>query len=205
MSTKKSYNNLIIYTDQKVYENTNREVTGTMVNDLVKAVVKSTISEKNIDPDAVTWEPGSIMLLVTNLILGANSVPAVPTIDTTLGAIIAVKYKQKIYHYELQESTEATQSPNYIRPTDYNAGTNKKVWHLIGERYKTFTSADLVDGIYTFRHGLDESSFITVNIISPNGDLQNAAGQIQIYDQNIIKIDFGGAIEAGTWKLIINT
>lgn len=35
-------------------------------------------------------------------------------------------------HFQLQSSTQATASPLWVRPYDYNASTNARVWRLIG-------------------------------------------------------------------------
>lgn len=200
---KKTLTQTNAYIDIKVYENDDNEVTATMANEVYKAIAESSIPSHNLDPGAVTWEPTQQLLSPTTLTGASDSLASIQTFDVNTGATIFVKIANKIYHYELKASTEAEESPNYIRPNDYEAVANEKVWCLLSERVKTFTTSDLTDGVLTYEHNLDYAGGFFIQLKDPNGIFQPISQQITATDDNTIEIDFGGAIDAGTWTLIL--
>ena len=58
----------------------------------------------------------------------ATGTVANPTVATN--TVIAVEIAGYISFYKLLSSSFATNSPTYIRPTDYNSSTNQRVWTL---------------------------------------------------------------------------
>ena len=50
----------------------------------------------------------------------------------TVGWMAAVVVANQLSFYRLESSTQAENSPTWIRPDDYNGTTNQRVWHLVG-------------------------------------------------------------------------
>lgn len=61
----------------------------------------------------------------------ANSLDHIATVGVTVPRLIAVSISGLTRIYQLQAGTDAESSPNIIRPDDYNASTNAKVWALV--------------------------------------------------------------------------
>ena len=61
---------------------------------------------------------------------GAGSLDGLATVDLLVGRMEAVVSHGQLYIYRLESATDATLIPTKIRPTDYAATTNEKVWYL---------------------------------------------------------------------------
>jgi uncharacterized protein (TIGR02145 family) len=119
------------FTDQKVYENLDNEVTATMVNALFKALNESVLPSYELNPGSVAWEPAKPLILPATLTGESNSLQSIPTLGVTVGALCDVIIAPKKYTYQLQASTEETAEPYYIRPADYETGNNENVWVML--------------------------------------------------------------------------
>jgi hypothetical protein len=62
----------------------------------------------------------------------ASDLDGIPTVARPVGGVVAFKDTDaslnQVRLYRLETSTEAEASPDYIRPDDFNASTNAKVW-----------------------------------------------------------------------------
>jgi hypothetical protein len=67
---------------------------------------------------------------ITSLVGGtASTLDSVATVPMTVGSIIQFWIPgEGLQTYQLQAGTTATSSPGIIRPVDYNASTNAKIW-----------------------------------------------------------------------------
>ena len=61
---------------------------------------------------------------------GAGALDAIATVNLTVPVNALVCNGGNAYIYQLIAGTNATSSPTYIRPTDYNGVSNQKVWQL---------------------------------------------------------------------------
>ena len=200
---KKNNTDLKASIAQAIYENTTHDIGGDPLQLKLNEIVDSAIPSNNLNPGtSLAWEPATLMLFPTALSGEGETLTLVPTITAALNTIVKVNFKNKTYTYQLQAETYETEEPNYIRPADYSGVTNKKVWILLNERIKTFTSADLDDGKLTYEHGLNYE-ILMFQILDPNGIYLPASQQFKKINNKIIEIDFGGAIEAGTHTLLI--
>jgi len=66
-------------------------------------------------------------------LLSAETLDAIPTTTQTAGLLqLSVVVGALLYHYDLLAGTDAESAPGVIRPDDYAASTNEKVWRLLG-------------------------------------------------------------------------
>lgn len=63
-------------------------------------------------------------------VLGPTSLDAAVTTNLLVGHTVYFEFNDEVYFYELVSSTAAESSPDQIRPDDYAASTNEKVWFL---------------------------------------------------------------------------
>lgn len=61
----------------------------------------------------------------------ATDLDGIVTVGVTVGRVQLVSLSQVLYLYELKAATTAESDPDIIRPDDYNASTNAKVWALV--------------------------------------------------------------------------
>lgn len=62
----------------------------------------------------------------------ASDLDGIATVDEAVGRVQAVVIPNATYLYKLTAGTTAESSPTTIRPDDYAASTNEKVWALLG-------------------------------------------------------------------------
>ena len=78
--------------------------------------------------------PGGILIdptLTTLTGTGANALAAIVSTTLPLNRVLGVINGGTLSFYQLQAGTSATASPGIIRPNDYNATTNARVWKQI--------------------------------------------------------------------------
>jgi len=63
-------------------------------------------------------------------ILTAQCLDAIPTVELPTGLVVFFVLANAVQFYVLTAGTEAESSPDVIRPDDYAAATNEKVWKL---------------------------------------------------------------------------
>ncbi len=63
-------------------------------------------------------------------ILTAQRLDAIPTVNLPVGLVVFSVLADAVQFYVLAAGTDAESSPDVIRPDDYAAGTNEKVWKL---------------------------------------------------------------------------
>jgi len=69
--------------------------------------------------------------LVTGLTGGGSTkLDGIETASIATGIKVAIDVSNELYVYELESGTDAESSPEIIRPNDYAASTNEKVWRL---------------------------------------------------------------------------
>lgn len=61
----------------------------------------------------------------------ATDLDGIATVNVAVGPILAVVLGQVLSYYQLFDGTDAESSPHVIRPDDYAASTNEKVWKLV--------------------------------------------------------------------------
>lgn len=93
---------------------------------------------------AVGFTGGGGSAAAATAMLSAETLDAIPTEDQTPGLLqLSVVIGALLYHYDLVSGTDAESSPGVIRPDDYAASTNEKVWKLLGVY---FNAATILDG-----------------------------------------------------------
>lgn len=85
-------------------------------------------------------------LYVTGLTGGGTALDGVPTTSKAVNRIYLVKQVGIARLYSLEAISTAEDSPNYIRPDDYNASTNMKTWRLLGLQTTTILADNLSVG-----------------------------------------------------------
>jgi hypothetical protein len=78
----------------------------------------------------MTWTELLRPLLTTTGLTGggANALDSFPTVDLNTGVRAMYVNGTNVSLYALFAGTDAESSPNVIRPDDYAASTNEKVW-----------------------------------------------------------------------------
>ncbi len=66
-----------------------------------------------------------------------------------------------------------------------------------------FTNDDLEDGTYIINHDKNTQN-IRVTLYNPSGYMENLAGILRIIDSNNVALEFGGDIDEGTWRYILD-
>ena len=66
----------------------------------------------------------------------------------------------------------------------------------------TFDNADLVGGTWTLVHSKD-TPYVKLTVRNPSGYEQNLGGILKIHDNDTVKLEFGGSIDAGDWVYIL--
>jgi hypothetical protein len=61
----------------------------------------------------------------------STDLDGIVTTTESVGVIIATSISSALSFYQLTTGTDAESSPNIIRPDDYAASTNEKVWKLL--------------------------------------------------------------------------
>jgi len=103
---------------------------------------------------------------------GATNLDGIATVSATVGWLVVVKLSDTTWSkYRLVTGTDAESSPNVIRPDDYAATTNEKVWKLqtlstagmfTTETISAFSSAGN-DNVTLATNGLHHVAFATAN------------------------------------------
>ncbi len=74
---------------------------------------------------------------------------AIPTVDRPVGGVVAFKDEDaalnQVRLYRLETGTDAEDSPDYIRPDDFNASTNAKVWVFLRQVSEATGMSDIVE------------------------------------------------------------
>jgi len=71
---------------------------------------------------------------------------------------------------------------------------------VAGSKTGTFTNADLVGGILTITHNMGRPVGV---LIKDSSGVYEGALAVDETDLNILEVDFGGAIGAGTWTWLV--
>jgi hypothetical protein len=61
---------------------------------------------------------------------GSTNLDGIETASIATGIKVAIDVSNELYVYELESGTDAESSPEIIRPNDYAASTNEKIWKL---------------------------------------------------------------------------
>ena len=72
-------------------------------------------------------------------------------------------------------------------------------WNILTE---TFTNGDLSSGTLSINHAKN-TTIIRITIYTPAGYEENTAGIVKIVDADNVDIEFGGNIDAGDWRYIL--
>lgn len=84
-------------------------------------------------PPTVSFTGGGGAGATGTVVMSPTSLDAVITTDKTVGEfLLNIAVGNDIYLYRLRAGTDAESSPKIIRPDDYAATTNEKVWELAG-------------------------------------------------------------------------
>jgi hypothetical protein len=78
--------------------------------------------------------PGGILIDPTITTLtgtGTNALAAIATTALPLDRVLGIVNGSTLAFYQLKAGTNSTASPGIIRPNDYNATTNARVWKQI--------------------------------------------------------------------------
>jgi hypothetical protein len=62
---------------------------------------------------------------------GASSLAAIATVAAPVDRVLGVVISGTLAFYQLRNGTPATSVPGIVRPNDYNASSNPKVWYQI--------------------------------------------------------------------------
>lgn len=65
---------------------------------------------------------------------GSTKLDGIVTVGLSAGAVVQVWNGNMVVPYRLRAGTDAEASPFIIRPDDYAASTNEKVWEMVGNR-----------------------------------------------------------------------
>lgn len=79
----------------------------------------------------------------------------IPTVNRTIGNNAKIAVSDTIHYYNLRAGTDATSSPNILRPSDFNAVTNPVVWELahFDKYYAVIQEIYLDDVVLVFNPG----------------------------------------------------
>jgi len=106
--------------------------TATVSNGVVVAITVTNPGSGYTSAPTVTFSGGSGSDAAATAILAATDLDAIPTTSIEAGTMLAlVGISQAAYLYQLVSGTDAESSPDVIRPDDYAASTNEKVWKLL--------------------------------------------------------------------------
>lgn len=127
---------------------------------------------------------------LTGLVGGTSTdLDSIATADTAVGVIAAVVILGVLSYYQLQAGTSAESSPDIIRPDDFNASTNAKIWvltrqDLYGYGHTQTTPAST----WNVNHGLGyRPSTVSVWI-----DNQQRIADVEHVDNDNLTVSFRG-------------
>ena len=93
---------------------------------------------------------------ITGLTGGTSTdLDSIVTSGIAVGILAAVILADQLSYYQLQAATTAENSPLIIRPDDFNASTNAKVWKLIKQDLSGYTHTQTTPtSTWSVNHGL---------------------------------------------------
>lgn len=117
--------------------------TAVVQNGIVVEVVITHPGSGYTSVPAVGFTGGGGTGATATAIMSANTLDAIATEDIDAGEMIALLGISGLaYIYQLTAGTDAESSPGVIRPDDYAASTNEKVWKLQGVYVNSMTILD---------------------------------------------------------------
>ena len=132
----------------------------------------------------------------------ATDLDSLTTSGIAVGPIVAVVLSDVLSYYQLQTGTDAESSPDIIRPDDYAASTNEKIWQLVKQDITGYThTQSSPSNSWTVSHSLGyHPSGIT--IYDASGDGAGIIGADVVHtDVNTLTIGFRGN-QTGKVKVI---
>lgn len=110
---------------------------------------------------------------------GSTNLDGMVTADLALSPEVFVVFmlSDVIQIYRLKAGTEATSSPDIVRPVDYAPGTNEKVWHK-----DVLMTADDVDAAIAAAIAATPRNFCGIG--SPNGAQAGPEGSLYTDNEN---------------------
>ena len=85
---------------------------------------------------------------------GATNLDGIATVSATVGWLVALDVSNVLSLYRLESGTDAESSPDIIRPDDYAATTNEKIWRRLSIE---LAGAATYEAIATFSAAGDDS------------------------------------------------
>lgn len=118
------------------------QVPVTVVRDLISDSPASTSdgTEWKDSTNAINWREDILVLTGGS----ASALDSIATVDLAVGYMVAFRgaISRDVLMYRLEAGTEAEDDPNVIRPDDYTAVTNEKIWTLMGFRMSGLEISD---------------------------------------------------------------
>lgn len=110
---------------------TGAAATATVTNGVVSSITITNVGSGYTSTPTIGFSGGGGSGAAATAIMAATTLDAIPTTTISAGEItITIPISSVAYVYQLQAGTTAESSPSVIRPDDYNASTNAKVWVL---------------------------------------------------------------------------
>jgi hypothetical protein len=132
-------------------------VSFTLYNDLIGGSEGTPVNAD--DPDEYLLKASGYEWLptVTSKTGGTSAdLDAIPTVTRPTGGVVAFKDTDsalnKVRLYRLESGTNAESSPQYIRPDDYNASTNAKIWVFLPQVSDAITDPTTATGDILYRN-----------------------------------------------------
>lgn len=117
--------------------------TATVANGVVVAITVTNPGTGYTSTPTVTFTGGGGSGAAASAITAATALDAIATTAINAGEMLAlVSVAQTDYVYQLVSGTDAEAAPALIRPDDFDAGTNGKVWKLQGLYVNALTLLD---------------------------------------------------------------
>ena len=119
------------------------QTTAIATNATAIAANLASITSINLSDTEFKYDPAIVNLTAT----GATALDGIVTTSVVVGRVQTVVLTDGTIHfYKLVSSTAAESSPTYIRPDDYAASSNEKVWFLVDIKGADITATGTVTG-----------------------------------------------------------
>lgn len=126
----------------------------------------------------------------------ATGTIAGPTVQTN--SMVCIEIAAALSFYELVTGTDATSSPDVIRPADYATTTNERVWKLrsISDATKLPFAGGTMTGQINFS-GTTHAGIKLISLTTTQRNALTAANGMLIYNSTLSKVQ---RYEAGAWS-----
>lgn len=108
--------------------------TAVVVGGVVRSVTITALGSGYTSVPTVSFTGGGGTGAAGTAVLTALALDAITTTSLSAGIAVDVWNGNQVVPYRLRAGTDAESSPNIIRPDDYAASTNEKVWEMVGNR-----------------------------------------------------------------------